>query len=156
MLTEDHKRQRVMASREFFERYVREREDLFNSVVTGDEKLVYHFTPKTNLEGQHSDSPKKRKFQQICSWLRFFWDWISVLSVNFTPTGTTINGRPCRETLKILWRAIRSRRRGMLTKGVCLLQDNARPRVAYVTTITSRRYLAGTLWPILPIRSPDS
>jgi len=41
--------------------------------------------------------------------------------------GTTINADRYCETLKKLRWAIQNRRKGMLTKGVCLLHDNARP-----------------------------
>jgi len=66
MLTEDHRRQRVVASREFFERHAQEGEDLSNSIVTGDEAWIYRFTRETKiqfLERRHSASPKKRRIQ---------------------------------------------------------------------------------------------
>jgi hypothetical protein len=37
------------------------------------------------------------------------------------------------DTLKRLRQAIQSTRRGMLTRGVCILHDNARPHTARVT-----------------------
>lgn len=47
MLMEDHKRQRIMVSREFFECYVWEGDDLLNFIVTGDKTWVYHFIFET-------------------------------------------------------------------------------------------------------------
>lgn len=57
------------------------------------------------------------------------------------------------ETLKKLRRAIQNRRRGMLTKGVCLLHDNARPHVARQTVALLDQFG----WDIIthPPYSPD-
>ena len=62
-----------------------------------------------------------------------FWDWKEVLLIEYMPTGTTINADAYCETLKKLKRAIQNQRRRMLTKGVSILHDNARPYVAYLT-----------------------
>lgn len=48
--------------------------------------------------------------------------------------GNTINAAVYCETLRKLRRAIQNKRRGMLTKGVMLLHDNARPQTAARTT----------------------
>ncbi|KAL4084776.1 hypothetical protein QTP88_027681 [Uroleucon formosanum] len=53
-----------------------------------------------------------------------------VLLIEFMPTGTTINSASYCKTLEKLRKAIKNRRPGMLTKGVRLLRDNARPHVA--------------------------
>jgi transposase len=50
--------------------------------------------------------------------------------IQLIPTGTTINAASYCEILNKLRRAIQSRRRGMVTKRVCLLHDNTRPYVA--------------------------
>lgn len=63
-----------------------------------------------------------------------FWDRTGVLLVDFMPSEVTINAERYCETLKKLRRAIQNRRRGRLTKGVCLLHDNARPHVARFMT----------------------
>lgn len=140
MLTEDHKRQRMEASREFLDRYAEEGEEFLNSIVTGDETWVSHFTPETkrqSLEWRHTTSPKPRKFKQVQSARKVmatvFWYRKGVLLVDFMPRGTTINAIAYCETLTKLRRAIQNRRRGMLTKGVSLLHDNARPHVANST-----------------------
>jgi len=66
MLTEDHKSQRIVTSREFLNRYADEGEAFLDSIVTGDETWVYHFTPESkqqSLEWRHSRSSKKKKVQ---------------------------------------------------------------------------------------------
>jgi len=62
-----------------------------------------------------------------------FGDRKGVLLVDFMAHGTTINADRYCETLKKLRRAIQNRRRGMLTKGICLLHNNARPHVTRQT-----------------------
>jgi len=82
ILTEDHEQQRVMAYREFFERYAQEGEDLRNSIVTGDETCVYHFTSETKRQSpssgdipihQRNASSQRKHSQQGKSRLRGFF-----------------------------------------------------------------------------------
>jgi len=47
-------------------------------------------------------------------------------------TGGTVNANRFCDTLRKLKTAIKNRRRGLLSKGVILLQDNTRPHVAKV------------------------
>lgn len=56
-----------------------------------------------------------------------------IIHVEFLPQGTTINVDRYCQTLKNLRRIIQNKR-GMLTKDVCLLHDNARPHPANVIT----------------------
>ncbi|CAK9816698.1 Histone-lysine N-methyltransferase SETMAR [Anthophora quadrimaculata] len=69
------------------------------------------------------------------------------------PSGTTINADRHSEILKKLRRAIQNRRRGMLSKGVSILHDNARPHVAR-TTVDLLQHFG---WDIIthPPYSPD-
>ncbi|CAK9803204.1 Histone-lysine N-methyltransferase SETMAR [Anthophora quadrimaculata] len=82
-----------------------------------------------------------------------FWDRKGVLLVDFMPSGTTINTDRHSEILKKLRRAIQNRRRGMLSKGVSILHDNARPHVA-PTTVDLLQHFG---WDIIthPPYSPD-
>ena len=140
MLTEDHQWQRIDSSREFLQCYADENDNFSDSIVTGDETWAFHFTPETkqqSREWRHSSSPKPRKFKTTQSagkvMATVFWDRKGVLVVDFMAHGTTINADRYCETLKKLRRAIQNWRRGMLTKGVCLLHDNAQPHVARQT-----------------------
>jgi hypothetical protein len=56
-----------------------------------------------------------------------------VLMVESMQHKTTITSEVYCGTLKILCRAIQNKRRGMLTSGVELLHDNARPRMSTAT-----------------------
>jgi hypothetical protein len=62
-----------------------------------------------------------------------FRDRKGPLLVDFLPWGDTINAAAYCETLIRSHRAIQNKRRGMLTQGVCLQHDNARPHTARVT-----------------------
>uniref|UniRef100_A0A1B6DMM9 Mariner Mos1 transposase n=1 Tax=Clastoptera arizonana TaxID=38151 RepID=A0A1B6DMM9_9HEMI len=59
-----------------------------------------------------------------------FWDRRGVLLIDFMALGDTINANAYCETLKKLRWAIQNRRRGLLSDGVILLHDNARPHAA--------------------------
>lgn len=125
-----------------------------------DETWVYHFTPESKqqwLEWRHSHSPKKRKFK-VTQFARnlmatVFWDKRGVLLFDFMPTGITINSFSYWETLKKLLRAIQNKRRGTLTKRVCLLHDNAWPHVSHETKALIDQYG----WNVIfhPLNSPD-
>jgi len=69
-----------------------------------------------------------------------FWDRKGILLVGFMPPGTTINAAAYSDTLTRLRRAIQNKRRGILSRGVCLLHDNARPHSAHVTTALLEKF----------------
>ena len=64
--------------------------------------------------------------------LACFFDENGPLMLEWLETGGTVNANRFCDTLHKLKTAIKNRRRGMLSKGVLLLQDNARPHVAKV------------------------
>ncbi|GBO15896.1 hypothetical protein AVEN_145617-1 [Araneus ventricosus] len=59
--------------------------------------------------------------------------------------GTTINAAAYGQTLRKLCRAIQNKRRGMLTEGILLLHDNARPH----TAVQTRTILDSFGWEVL-------
>ena len=60
----------------------------------------------------------------------FLWKFLI-----FHTQGSTINAGVYCDTLKILRRAIQNKRRGMLSRGVVIIHDNARPYTAAATQI---------------------
>jgi hypothetical protein len=62
-----------------------------------------------------------------------FGDRKSVLLLEFLPEGSTINAGVYCDTLKKIHRAIQNKRRGMLSRGVVMLHDNARPHTTAAT-----------------------
>jgi transposase len=83
----------------------------------------------------HTHSPNKlKKFKQTLSNKKImasvFWDHKGILLTEFMAPGTTIMSEVYCKTLNKLQRSIQNKRRRMLTKGVVLLHDNARPHTA--------------------------
>ena len=56
-----------------------------------------------------------------------FQDRKGILLIESLPQGKTFEAARYCETLNKLWRAIQNKRRGMLTKRMCLFHDNASP-----------------------------
>ncbi|XP_011049295.1 PREDICTED: histone-lysine N-methyltransferase SETMAR-like [Acromyrmex echinatior] len=130
------------------------------TAVTGDETWVAHYTPENkrqSMQWKHTYSPTAKKFKVVKSvkkiMVSLFWDQKGILLIDFLPQGATINAERYCETLKKLRRAIQNKRRGMLTAGVSLLHDNARPHVAASTTALLNQFS----WDVLthPPYSPD-
>ncbi|KAJ4435135.1 hypothetical protein ANN_23711 [Periplaneta americana] len=63
-----------------------------------------------------------------------------ILLIDFLPRGETVNADRYCETLRKLRRAIQNKRRGMLTAGVVLLQDNDRPHTARRTAAVFKEF----------------
>ncbi|KAJ4447710.1 hypothetical protein ANN_09718 [Periplaneta americana] len=132
-----HKMQRLGPALTFLQRYHDDGDELLDRIVTGDETWISHFTPQTKQQSMHwrySGSPVRTKFKQTLSVRKVmctvFWDKKGILLIDFLPRGETVNADRYRETLRKLRRAIQNKRRGMLTAGVVLLHDNARPHTA--------------------------
>ncbi|KAJ4441265.1 hypothetical protein ANN_11119 [Periplaneta americana] len=145
----------------FLMRYHTDGDAFLDQIVTGDETWVSHNTPETKRQSRQwhqPSSPKKpKKFKQTLSTQKVmatvFWDRKGVLLLDFMPKGTTINANRYCETLRKLQRAIQNKRRGMLSRGVVLLHDNARPH----TAASTRELLDQFGWEIFdhPPYSPD-
>ncbi|KAK8398157.1 hypothetical protein O3P69_003826 [Scylla paramamosain] len=96
-------------------------------------------TKAQSKQWKHYDSPppKKACVQPSAGkvMLTIFWDQRGVVMMDFLAKGITINGTYYASLLQKLREAIKTERRGMLTKGVRLLQDNAR----FTTRMLPRR-----------------
>ena len=132
MLTEDHKAQRLMASRAGL-RYFRQHEGTFLShIVTTDETWVYHYEAIDGVEACDITHQEKFKSQRAVEkvMLTVFWDMKRPVTIGFPPKGSTVNAKNYCELLETVRGNIRSKWRGLLTIGVILLQDNARLHTA--------------------------
>ncbi|KAJ4444150.1 hypothetical protein ANN_05939 [Periplaneta americana] len=143
-LSDQHKTQRMASALTFLMRYHTDGDAFLDQIVTGDETWVSHNTQRPSAN--HTLSTQKVV-------ATVFWDRKGVLLLDFMPKGTTINANRYCETLRKLRRAIQNKRRGMLSRGVVLLHDNARPH----TAASTRELLDQFGWEIFdhPPYSPD-
>ncbi|KAJ4436264.1 hypothetical protein ANN_18895 [Periplaneta americana] len=108
-------------------------------------ELSSHF-PHISRSLLHEIVTKHLLFKKVCARTKFkqtlsvrkvmctvFWDRKGILFIDFLPRGETMNADRYCETLRKLRRVIQNKRRGMLTAGVVLLHDNARPHTAQRT-----------------------
>ncbi|GFS51765.1 histone-lysine N-methyltransferase SETMAR [Trichonephila clavipes] len=140
-LTSEHKIQCLGAALTFLQWYHDDDDEFLGRIVTGYETWISHFTPETKQQSMHwrlSGSQVRTKFKQTLSGRKVmctvFWDRKGILLIDFIPRGETVNVDHYCETLRKLRRAIQNVRRGMLTAGVVLLHDNARPHAARRST----------------------
>jgi len=138
------KERRVDACQELLRRYEADGEAFLQRIVTGDETWVHFSEPerkRQSMEWRHTSSPKPKKVRMQRSagkvMLTFFWDYNRPILEHYMPRGSTVTSATysnlLRENLKP---ALRQKRRGFLTMGVCLLHDNARPHTATATVWT--------------------
>ncbi|KAJ4428910.1 hypothetical protein ANN_25904 [Periplaneta americana] len=121
----------------FLQWYHDDGDEFLDRIVTGDETWISHFIPETkqqSMHWRHSGSPVRTKFKQsllvrkvMCT---VFWDRKGILLIDFLPRCEIVNADRYYETLRKLRCVIQNKRRGMLTAGVVLLHDNARPHTA--------------------------
>jgi histone-lysine N-methyltransferase SETMAR len=140
--------------------YEREGDEFLDRIVAGDESWCSHYCPETkrmSQQWQHPSSPRPKKSRAIPSagkvMLTSFFDRRGPLLIAWLPKGITVNADRYGETLKGLRSAIKTKRPGMLSCGVILLHDNARPHSARTTLEKLQQFR----WEVLPYPpySPD-
>ena len=137
-LTAEHKRKRVEICQRLLDRYNNEGEEFLSRIVTGDETWVHHYEPESkrqSMEWKHPGSPAKKKFKTQPStgkvMLTGFWDSKGPILEDYLEKGRTINSERYSDLLaNNLKSAVCTKRRGLLSKKVLLLHDNARPHTA--------------------------
>lgn len=134
MLTDAHKQSRLNICQQLLDRCADDEDGFFGQIVTGDESWVHYYDPETkrdSMEWKHPESPPPRKFKVKPSagklLLSVFWDARGVLLIDFLEHGRTITGQYYSNLLMKLRENIKSQRRGMLSRGVLLQDDNASP-----------------------------
>ncbi|GBL82035.1 Mariner Mos1 transposase [Araneus ventricosus] len=130
---------------------------MLSRIVTGDKMWISHVIPKSkqqSIEWRHTHSPVRVKAKPTLPQRKImaslFWDRHGVLLIDFMQRGTTINAVTYSQTLRKLRRATQNKRRGMLTEGILLLHDNARPH----TTAQTRALLDSFGWEVLDPPQP--
>lgn len=108
-------------------------------LVTEDECWLFQFDPemkRTSMEWRGVDSPPPKKSQKLKSvhkvLLTVFWDREGIIQTDYLREGNMINGNYYADQLRNLRENIKAKRRGLLSRGVLLLQDNARPHTCRI------------------------
>ena len=113
-------------------RYESDPEDFTRRLITQDETWVHYFDPESKSESKvwkRSGSPRPKEPKRMPSARKvmasIFWDQDGPILVEYLPRGMTITGEYYAAQLHRLREAIKQKRRGKLSRGVLLLQDNA-------------------------------
>ncbi|GFX72220.1 histone-lysine N-methyltransferase SETMAR [Trichonephila clavipes] len=121
-------------------------------IVTGDETWGHHYEPETKRDSmlwKHALSPPPKKFRAVKSagkvLLTVLFNVQGPLLVEFLEHRKSINSDVYCSTLRRLRRSIKNKRPGLLTKGVVLIHDNARPHISRVTQMELDKFKWETL-----------
>ena len=138
ILTKENKRLRLETSDRILELYNADPENFLACCVTGDETWIHHFDPESKEEsmmwtasGQAPPVKARRLKSAGKIMLTVFWDAAGALLLDFLPHKETVNAVYYADLLSRLREAIKEKRRGMLTRGVMLLHDNAPVHTAH-------------------------
>ena len=112
---------------------------VLESIVTGDETMVLYYDSLSKRESMEwrkpgEVPPRKAKVTQSTKKIMetIFWDCRGILLIDFKERNTTVNAAYYASLLHKLHDAIKGKRQGMLSCGVCLLHDNAPVHTAAV------------------------
>lgn len=132
LLTQEQMEQRSTSCLEMMHTYDRDPLDFHKRVVTGDETWIFSYDPESKQMSMQwlekgSRGPTKAKVVKSASktMMTLFFDSEGVLLADFLEKGATINGQYYANLLIRLRESIKQTRRGKLTAGVLLLDDNA-------------------------------
>lgn len=152
-LSDEQRQKRVQISQELLQRFQQEGDDFLERIITVDESWMHHYIPESkqaSMEWRHSNSPPPKKFKTTPSagkvMATVFWDIKGPILVDFLTDRKTVNAEYYSQLLSKVRDAVRSKRRGLLSKGIILLHDNARPHVARLTQGTIEQLR----WEVLP------
>ena len=139
MLTLDQKYRRMEVCKQLLDEYSANPDEFLSHLVTQDETWVHHFEPETkrqSLQWRHVTSPPPKTFKVVPSAKKVmasvFWDKNGIIMVEYLPKGSTVTGAYYADQLRRLRECVKKTRRGLLRKGVWLLQDNAPPHTSQI------------------------
>ena len=108
---------------------LRSKDDFLLCLVTVDKTWVHYYVPENKAQRRQWVGPRslRPKTQPSAGKVMatVFWDTKGVIMLDFLPKRSTITGVYYANLLDQLRTAIREKRRGKLSKGVLLQQDNA-------------------------------
>ncbi|EYB97676.1 hypothetical protein Y032_0138g2052 [Ancylostoma ceylanicum] len=138
------KKCRVEHSNEILRWFRNSEEEFLQRVVTGDELWIHHYDPESQEQSRErtrpgSPRPVRPRMEPTAGkvLVTTFWDAEGILLVDYLKENATITGHYYANLLFQLREAIKEKRRGKVTRGILLLQDNApvhRSKVAVAAT----------------------
>jgi histone-lysine N-methyltransferase SETMAR len=154
LLTPEQKENRMRTCSENLVKMSQDRNAFFQRLITCDETWLHAFEPETKLQSQQwvfAGEPVPLKAKVVPSvgkvLATVFWDEDGVIHIDYLDKGATINAAYYSALLKNEVRpALRRKRPGKLRSVPLLLQDNARPHTAKLTT----EIIRDLQWEILP------
>jgi len=159
-LSLEQKKKRLESSETLLAHIRQHPENFWSRLVTGDETWIHLYDPESKVECSEwhylgSPPPKRVKPQRSSSKVMatVFWDRDGILLLDFLPINLTLNGEYYSSLLKQLRSAIKEKRRGLLSRGPIILEDNARPHVCKIARDTGAE--AGFTYVDHPPYSPD-
>jgi [histone H3]-lysine36 N-dimethyltransferase SETMAR len=109
-------------------------------LVTGDQMWIHYYDPESkraSMKWMPSDSksPKRLRAKSSSSkiMITIFWDAEGVLLIDYKDHTQSYTDDYHAFILKRLHEKIKNKRRGKLSKGVIILQDNSRPHTSRVS-----------------------
>jgi len=130
MLTPEKKQVRLATSHDNLSLYNADPAKFLRRYVTMDETWAHHFDPETQQQSkQWKHVTSSTPFRKIASagkvMASVFWDSEGVLMIDYLERGKTVTSVYYAELIRKLRSAIKEKRRGKLSHGVLLHQDNA-------------------------------
>jgi histone-lysine N-methyltransferase SETMAR len=132
LLTREQKENRASCSLELMHQFDRGPADFCARIVTGDECWIFWYDPETKEMSKQwvprgTNPPLKARVVKSAGkmMLTLFFDAEGWLLADFLRKGTTITGAYYAQLLERLRSAIKEKRRGKLSKGIWLLDDDA-------------------------------
>ncbi|KAM5158273.1 histone-lysine N-methyltransferase SETMAR-like [Mantella aurantiaca] len=132
LLTPDQKLVRMQISRANLHLFQADAMSFKNRCVTMHETWIHHFQPESkskSMQWKHPTTPTPKKAKAVPAagkvMASVFWDSQGVIMVDCLHKGESITGAYYANLLRQLWEQIKIKCRGMLSRGILFLQDNA-------------------------------
>ena len=132
-LSDEQMATRASVCSALLKRFRSKEDDFLSRLVTVDETWVHYYEPENKAHSRQwvgPGSPRQKKFKTQPSagkvMATVFWDAQGVIMLDFLAKKSTITDAYYANLLDHLRTAIREKRRGKLSKGILLQQDNAR------------------------------
>ena len=132
-LSDEQMATRASVCSTLLKRFRSKEDDFLSCLETVDETWVHYYEPENKAQSRQwvgPGSPRPKKFRTQPSagkvMATVFWDAQGFIMLDFLSRKSTITGAHYANLLDQLRTAIREKRRGKLSKGILLQQDNAR------------------------------